>query len=231
MNTNDYKRGVRHGSSIGIGYFAVSFSFGILAIAGGLSVFESTLISGITITSAGQFAGLESILREESLIALICTQIIINLRYALMSMSLSQKLNKEVGTVQRMLIAFFNTDEIFAVAVGQPKALNLSYMMGLATMPWFGWTFGTFTGAVAGEILPAGVTSALGLSLYAMFIAIVVPAATTSKPVGLVVGLAALFSCCMYFLPELSSISIIICTICSAAIVAKLYPIEEVEKA
>lgn len=225
-----YAKGVHDGLSIGLGYFSVSFSFGILAVKGGLSVFQSTLISMITVTSAGQFAGLDSILTGASLFALICTQIIINLRYGLMSLSLSQKLNKDVGTWKRCIIAFFNTDEIFAVAMGQKGSLGLTYMLGLATLPWLGWSSGTLVGAIAGEILPTSISSALGLALYGMFIAIVVPVATTSKPVTIVVILAALFSCIVFFLPTLKSFSIIICTITSAAVVAMLFPIEETEE-
>lgn len=227
MLQKGYVQGVQDGLSIGLGYFAVSFSFGILAVAGGLSVFQSTLISMVTLTSAGQFAGLDSILTGAGLVALVCTQIIINLRYGLMSLSLSQKLNSDVGTWKRCVIAFFNTDEIFAVAMGQNGSLSLIYMLGLATLPWIGWSTGTLVGAIAGEILPMGVTSALGLALYSMFIAIVVPVATTSKPVGVAAILAAIFSCIIYFIPSLSSFSIIICTVVSAAIVAWIFPIPE----
>lgn len=229
MLRKSYTKGVQDGLSIGLGYFSVSFSFGILAVKGGLSVFQSTLISAITVTSAGQFAGLDSILTDASLLALICTQIIINLRYGLMSLSLSQKLDENVGTFKRCIIAFFNTDEIFAVAMGQKGRLGLTYMLGLATLPWIGWSSGTLVGAIAGEILPSSISSALGLALYGMFIAIVVPVATTSKPVTIVVLLAALFSCIVFFIPSLQSFSIIICTILSAAIVALLFPIDEAE--
>lgn len=227
MLRKNYTKGVQDGLSIGLGYFSVSFSFGILAVKGGLGIFPATLISMITVTSAGQFAGLDSILTGASLFALICTQIVINLRYGLMSLSLSQKLNRNVGTWKRCIIAFFNTDEIFAVAMGQKGGLGLTYMLGLATLPWLGWSSGTLVGAIAGEILPASISSALGLALYGMFIAIVVPVATTSKPVTLVVALAAIFSCIIFFVPSLQSFSIIICTILSATIVAILFPIEE----
>ncbi len=227
MVRKTYTKGVQDGLSIGLGYFSVSFSFGILAVKGGLGIFPTTLISMITVTSAGQFAGLESILTGASLFALICTQIIINLRYGLMSLSLSQKLNKNVGTWKRCIIAFFNTDEIFAVAMGQKGGLSLTYMLGLATLPWFGWSMGTLTGAVAGEILPASISSALGLALYGMFIAIVVPVATTTKSVGIAALLAAGLSCLIRFVPALSSFSIIICTIIAAAVAAWLFPIAD----
>ncbi len=227
MWKNEYITGVKSGVSIGLGYFSVSFSFGILAVKGGLSVFITTLISMTNLTSAGQFAGLNCILAMSGLVALALTQLVINLRYALMSLSLSQKLKANTGTVKRMIIAFFNTDEIFAVAMGHNKPVGLAYMLGLASLPWIGWTAGPVCGATAGAILPISVTSALGLALYAMFIAIVVPAVKSLKSVSIVVVLAALFSCLMEFIPALGSFSIIISTVLSAAIVAKLFPVSE----
>lgn len=229
MWKKEYIKGLKAGVSIGLGYFSVSFSFGILAVQGGLSIFNSTLISAITVTSAGQFAGLNSILTSSGIISLALTQLIINLRYGLMSLSLSQKLKENTGTLKRCLIAFFNTDEIFAVAMGNDQAVGLSYMLGLASLAWLGWTSGTLCGATAGAILPVSVTSALGVALYAMFIAIVVPAAKTLKPVTMVVIFASVLSCILYFIPALSSFSIIICTVISAAVVAYLFPIQDEE--
>lgn len=227
MQKNNYAKGVKDGVSIGLGYFSVSFSFGILAVKGGLSIFQSTLISMITMTSAGQFAGLESILAGASIFALVCTQFIINLRYGLMSMSLSQKLDSKTKTFRRCIIAAFNTDEIFAVAMGQEGKLGINYMLGLATLPWLGWSLGTLTGAVAGNILPASISSALGLALYGMFIAIVVPVATTSKPVTIAVLLAAIISCGLVWIPALDHFSIIISTVIAAAMAAWKFPIPE----
>lgn len=227
MQKNNYAKGVKDGVSIGLGYFSVSFSFGILAVKGGLSIFQSTLISMITMTSAGQFAGLESILAGASIFALVCTQFIINLRYGLMSMSLSQKLDSKTKTLRRCIIAAFNTDEIFAVAMGQEGKLGINYMLGLATLPWLGWSLGTLTGAVAGNILPASISSALGLALYGMFIAIVVPVATTSKPVTIAVLLAAIISCGLVWIPALDHFSIIISTVIAAAMAAWKFPIPE----
>lgn len=227
MFKKNYFDGVRDGLTIALGYFSVSFSFGILAIKGGLEIFQTTLISMTNLTSAGQFAGLNCIIASSGLIALIGTQVIINLRYSLMSLSLSQKLNSNVGTFKRCIVAFFNTDEIFAVAMSQTGRLTFKYMLGLATLPWIGWTSGTLCGATAGEILPISVSSALGLALYAMFIAIVVPVATTVKPVRITAITAAILSIIIFFIPALSNFSIIICTILAAAFVAFRYPVDD----
>lgn len=230
MVQKDYTQGIRDGLSIGLGYFSVSFSFGILAVKGGLGVFSATLISMVTLTSAGQFAGLESIISSSSIIAMALTQLVINMRYALMSLALSQKLKPNTNTFKRCIIAFFNTDEIFAVAMGRSTDVTLPYMLGLALLPWIGWSSGTLCGAVAGQILPASVTSALGVALYAMFIAIVVPAVKEFKPVRFAVVIAAVLSCLILLLPSLKSFSIILCTIIASAITAWLFPVEQKEE-
>ena len=124
--------GLRDGLAIGVGYFSVSFTFGILAVNGGLSPLVAGLISLTNMTSAGQFAGLTVILAHGSLVELALTQLVINLRYALMSLSLSQRLGPEFTTRRRMLVAFANTDEIFAVAMGRTAPLTPSYMSGPA---------------------------------------------------------------------------------------------------
>lgn len=226
MTDNEYFSGLKDGVSIGLGYFSVSFSFGILAIKGHLGVFSALLISMTNLTSAGQFAGLANIIAGSGIITVALTQLIINLRYALMSLALSQKLEPDTSIFKRCIIAFFNTDEIFAVAMGRDKNVNLKYMLGLGTIPWFGWSMGTLVGAIAGEILPISVTNALGLALYAMFIAIVVPSFKTSKSVKLVVFIAAFLSCVVNLFDVLKDFSIIICTVLSAGFVAWKFPVE-----
>ena len=137
---NEYASGLRDGLAIGVGYFSVSFTFGILAVNGGLSALTAGLISLTNMTSAGQFAGLTVILAHGPLVELALTQLVINLRYALMSLSLSQRLGPEFTTRRRMLVAFANTDEIFAVAMGRKAPLTPAYMYGLAALPILGWT-------------------------------------------------------------------------------------------
>ena len=150
---SEYRAGLKDGLAIGVGYFSVSFTFGILAVNGGLSALTAGLISLTNLTSAGQFAGLTVILAHGSLFELALTQLVINLRYALMSLSLSQRLGPAFTTRRRMVVAFANTDEIFAVAMGRSAALTPAYMYGLATLPILGWTGGTLTGAVASGVL------------------------------------------------------------------------------
>ncbi len=228
---NSFWLGFRHGLPIGLGYLSVSFAFGIFALMQGLSVAETVLISMLNLTSAGQLAGVPIIVSGGSPVELAVTQLIINLRYALMSVSLSQKLDSSVRLRDRFLIAFFNTDEIFAVSSSRPDAVSKSYMYGLAILPYIGWTLGTLLGALAGDILPDNVTSALGITIYGMFIAIVVPVMRAEKATAVCVLLAVGLSCLFRFVPFLNRVSsgfvIIICAVAASALLAWLRPIPE----
>lgn len=222
----DFIQGLRDGVSIMAGYFAVSFSFGILAMQGGLSVIQAALTSLTNMTSSGQFAGLQIIVAGGTLIELILTQVIINMRYSLMSLALSPKLDEKIRLWQRLLIAFANTDEIFAVAMSREQSLSFPYMVGLQLLPIFGWTAGTATGAIAGNLLPAALTAALGIALYGMFIAVVVPLARRSRPVLISALIAITISCVLYALKVSAGISIIVSTVVASALMAFLHPIE-----
>lgn len=230
---NSFSEGFRHGIPIGLGYFSVSIAFGIKAVSGGLTPFEAVLISLTNLTSAGQFAGITVIAAGASLLEMALTQLVVNLRYALMSLSLSQKLHESVGTLKRCVIAFGNTDEIFAVASSQKGSLGLQYMLGLMTAPIFGWSLGTLTGAVADTLLPDFIRSALGIALYGMFIAIVVPPMKKQGSVRAVVTVSLVISTAFYYIPGLSSLSpgfvIIICTLAAAGLAAFLFPLPEQE--
>ena len=183
------------------------------------------------VTSAGQFAGLQIIIAGGTLLEMALTQFIINLRYALMSLSLSQKLSEDVTLWQRLVIAFANTDEIFAVAMGHGKSLTFSYMAGLQILPVLGWTSGTVLGAAASGLMPQALSTALNVALYGMFIAVVAPEARKSRQVLFAAVLAAVLSCLMYYVPALSGISsgtaIILSTVAASAAAAGLFPIQE----
>ena len=233
MIHNKIEKGMKDGIPIAVGYFSVSFTFGMLAVKSGISPFHAVLISLMNLTSAGQFAGLTVIISGASLVEMALTQLVINIRYALMSISLSQKLDTSVKTGSRLLIAYGNTDEIFAVASSKPGTVGAKYMYGLIFRPVVGWVGGTLAGAVASTILPASVISALGVALYGMFIAIVVPPCTEHREVRTVVLIALILSAAFYYLPVLKQISsgfmIIICTVVAAAIGAVLFPVKEDE--
>lgn len=231
-NRKLFRRGFRDGIPIGLGYFSVAFTFGLEAVALGLPLWAPVLISMTNVTSAGQFAGLSIIAAMGSIVELALAQLIINLRYALMSLSLSQKLDNTVRLRDRFLIAFVNTDEVFAVAAGRPGEVGRAYMFGLICAPYFGWSLGTLAGAVIGDFLPAELASALGIAIYGMFLAIIIPPAKQDKAIVLAIAIAVALSCLFNWLPALSGIGsgfvIIICTLVAAGIAAFCFPLKGV---
>ena len=228
---NSFSKGVRNGLPICFGYLSVAFAFGIFACSSGLTVTEALLISATNVTSAGQLAAVPIITGGGTLLELAVSQLVINLRYALMSVSLSQRLGGSVRLLDRFLIAFVNTDEVFAVAMAQNAPVGRRYLYGLILTPYLGWTAGTLLGAVAGNLLPVVVISALGLAIYAMFIAIVLPKVKKHRPTALCVGIAVLLSCAFYYIPILrkipSGFSVILCAVIAAAVTALVRPVEE----
>lgn len=226
---NSFLRGIKDGLPICIGYFAVSFAFGITAVGLGLTWLETLLISMTNLTSAGQLAGVPIIAGGGSLIEMAVSQLVINSRYALMSVTLSQKLGESIKLPHKFLISFGNTDEIFAVAQTGKHQVGKNYMYGLILTPWLGWTLGTLCGAVADNILPAIIISALGVAIYGMFVAIVVPVAKKQKNVLLCVLAAIFLSCLFKYLPGLNTVPngfvLIICAVVASGIFAFLSPI------
>lgn len=233
MTGREYRSGVSQGLPVGMGYFSVSFGFGAMAVSQGLNALDAALISLTNMTSAGQFAGLTVIVAAASLWEMVLTQLIINSRYALMSLALSQRMGQRIGILPRLLIAFFNTDEIFALAMSRREPLTLPYMLGLGTLPILGWTGGTLCGGLAGSVLPVSIRSALGVMLYGMFIAIVVPPARQERPVLAAVVLALVMSSLFAWVPALKTVSagiaIVICTVAAAAVCAALFPVADEE--
>lgn len=233
MKWREYRCGVSRGLPVGMGYFSVSFGFGAMAVSQGLSAKYATLISLTNLTSAGQFAGLTVIVAAATLWEMVLTQLIINSRYALMSLALSQRMGERIGFLPRLLIAFFNTDEIFALAMARKEPLTAAYLAGLGTLPFLGWTGGTALGALAGSVLPESLGTALGVMLYGMFIAIVVPPAKKERNILLAVVLSMSLSCLFAWVPgwkQVSSgIAIVVCTVVAAAICAVLFPVPEEE--
>lgn len=225
-----YRKGLRDGIPIALGYLSVSFTFGMMCAKAELPLWIAQLISMTNLTSAGQFAGTELILAQGLLTEVFVTTLVINLRYTLMSLSLSQKFSPDMPRAKRALLAFFNTDEIFAVAMQQQGYIGARYLLGLATLPYFGWAGGTLLGAVAADLLPASLSSALGVAIYGMFIAVIVPPAKKDKAVLTCVGTAIALSCLLRaFTPLSSGWIIILCALGAAGLCAWLFPIKEAQ--
>ena len=229
MKKSEFIRGLLAGIPICLGYLSVSFAFGIFAVDSGLTLWQTLLISMTCVTSAGQLAAVPIMTGGGGLLELAMSQLVINLRYSLMSVSLSQKLDGSVKLRDRFLIAFVNTDEVFAVASAQ-RSVSKWFQYGLMLTPWLGWAAGTALGAAAGNILPALVTDALGIAIYGMFIAIVVPEAKKSRPTLICVLVAVALSCLFAWMPVLQQIptgfTVILCAVGASALMAALAPIE-----
>lgn len=229
---NSYIRGLKAGIPIGLGYLSVSFTFGIMAVSYGLSWWQALVISMATVTSAGQFAGIGVMLHPGQYLEMLISQLTINVRYSFMSISLSQKTDEKFKGIYRWLFGFMMTDEIFAVASAE-KEVSRSFFAGLATIPYIGWSTGTLVGALLGNVLPERLMSALGLAIYGMFVAIVMPGLKESKAVVVVVILALVLSSLFYYVPLLaqvsSGLSISICAILAALAGAVLFPVKEEE--
>lgn len=227
-NVNEFIRGVNQGFPITLGYIPVAFTFGLMAVNGGIPVWMATFISLTNLTSAGQFAGTGLIIADASLFEIGLVTFIINIRYMLMSLSLSQKIAPEMSLLERSIMAFGITDEIFAVASLEKQEITFDYMMGLTVCPYLGWALGTALGAMITSVLPEALQSSMGIALYAMFIALIVPPAKKSKAALVVVIIAVTVSSALKLLPFIKLASegwsIIITTIIAAAIGAVLFP-------
>lgn len=234
MNTQNkglFKCGLKDGIPIALGYLSVSFGFGISAVNGGLSPLAAVIISLTNLTSAGQVAGVEVILALGTLIEMALTQLTINIRYSLMSLSLSQKLDKSFTLPHRLIASFGITDEVFGVASSKKDPLKPIYMYGLILLPFIGWTLGTLLGAVAGNILPESVNNALGIAIYGMFVAIVLPPAKREMGVLAASLISIGVSLALAFIPLFSFITsgfaIIVSALAAAVVAALLFPIKE----
>lgn len=226
-----WKKGFKDAIPIGLGYFAVSLTFGLQCGIAGLGVFEATLLSFCNLTSAGQFGGLELIVAQASYFEMAFTQFILNLRYVLMSTALSQKLDSKASIPHRMLVSHGITDEIFGISMAVKGKLSPYYSYGAMSCAIPCWTLGTLTGVSIGNILPLDILNALSIAIYGMFIAIIIPPAKKNKTILFVVILSMVTSLLFEVLPVLNLISsgfkIIVVTIIIASLAAYFFPVQE----
>lgn len=234
FDKKEFKHGLKRGTPIAIGYIPVSFTFGLMAVSGGLPVWMAVFISLSNLTSAGQFAGTNLIIAGAGFLEITLTTFVINIRYMLMSLSLSQRIDKSMTLGERLITSFGITDETFAVSSIEPGILSSSYLIGLILGPIVGWSTGTLLGALISSALPASLSSAMGIALYGMFIAIIIPPAKKSKAVAYVILISVIIACILRYIPLFGIISagfrVIIATILGAGIGAVLSPIEDISK-
>ena len=233
MKKQEFLDGIRDGIPICLGYFSVSMAFGLTCVLSDIPIWAAVMISLTNLTSAGQFAGMNLIAANGALVEIGLTTLIINIRYFLMSISVSQKVEQKMSMKKRLAVAFGITDEIFAVSMQRDHALTSAYMAGLILTPVIGWTSGTFVGAAATSLMPPVLSNAFGIALYGMFVAIIVPPAKEQKNVLFAVVLAIAASVACKYLPVIKNLSsgwtIILITIIVCVIAAWLFPVEESE--
>jgi 4-azaleucine resistance transporter AzlC len=236
---NEFIRGIKRGFPICLGYIPVSFTFGLIAVKMGFTPAQATIISLTNMASAGQFAGIRLIEGGAPYIELVITTFVINLRYFLMSLSLSQKVAQDMPFYKRAIMAYCITDEVFALSAMEPEEVSFPFFGGLMLTPILGWTSGTLLGAVASGLLSPMVQGCMGIALYCMFIAIIIPPARKSRKVALAVVVAAFLSCMFKYVPGLNELSkvggggwaIITAAILGAAICASIKEVKRRRKA
>lgn len=224
-----FRKGFKDGVPIALGYVSVAFAFGMLSVEKGLPLWSPVLLSVTNFTGTGQFAGIDLITSGAGLWEVAFTVLVINIRYILMSLSLSQRLVSNMPVWQRMIIAFGNTDEVYGVCMQNKEPLTMRYMTGIILCAYTGWNAGTVLGVLVSSALPLMVRVALGIALYAMFIAIIIPPARESRPIMKVILLSVLLSCVFTYVPGISMIGggwrIIICGVISAGLGAYFFPL------
>lgn len=227
-----FRQGLADALPIFFGYLSVSVAFGILAATRNVPVWLAAAVSMTAFTGTGQFVWLDLIAALTAIAQTAFALAVINARYFLMSLSLSQRLPEKMTLWQRLIVGFGNTDEVFAVAMTRTEPLNFKYLLGLILCSYSGWVGGTVIGGLASGVIPDPVLSALGIALYAMFIALIVPPAKKSKPILAVIIGAAALNCALRFIPVFSFIDdgwkTIISGVAAAAIAAALFPVREV---
>lgn len=228
---DNWQNGLRDGFPLGIAYFAVSFAFGIYATKNNISIFDSFLISLTNLTSAGQFAGVDMIFKGVSYFEMAITELVLNIRYLIMSCSLSQKYDSDLPLVHRSITAFAITDEIFGVVCCQQGKVSPFYTYGIMFMTIPCWCIGTVCGCFSGTLLSKSLISALGIMVYALYFAIIVPTIKKDKVIRNVCIATIFTTCALTFAPYFknwsSGMRILLITVAISSIAAILKPVKD----
>ena len=228
-----FLNGAKMGIPIGLGYFAVAFSLGISAKNAGLTAFQAGLASLLLNASAGEYALFTLIASGAGFIEVAIMELVANARYLLMSCALSQKLSPEARTPHRLIMGIAVTDEMFGASIARPEKVSPWYYFGMMAVAMPCWSVGTAMGVAVGSILPALSVSALSVSLYGMFLAVIVPEARKNLVVMGVIAVSFLLSFLSTVVPFIKDIPngtvIIILTVLISAAAALLFPIKDEE--
>ena len=229
--TQPFWDGIRDGLPIALGYLAVSFSLGIACQKAGLNALQGFLISFFNLASAGEYAGITVIHEAGTYLEIAIMTLIANARYLLMSTALTQRFDSHTPFWHRFLIGYAVTDEIFGITIARPGVINPAYVYGAMLVSIPSWSLGTMLGVVAGDFLPVRIVTALSVSLFGMFLAIIIPPARKDKIVLLFVVLAFFFSYLFSVLPVLCSLSsgtrTILLTVVLSCTAAFFFPVSE----
>lgn len=229
-NNNEVIRGFRDGVPIALGYFAVAFSLGIIAKRAGLTAVEGFISSFFTRASAGEYGVYTLIAVSASYVELVAMSVVTNLRYLLMSAALTQKIAPGTSLLKRILMACCITDEVFGISINHQGYTPPAYTYSAALISTLFWASGCTAGIVAGGVLPQDMVSALSVSLYGMFLAIIIPPAKRDRNVMYAIIVGSVLSGLCAVTPIVSELSpgsrIIMLTVLISAIVAWLKPIK-----
>lgn len=221
-----FLEGMHDGIPIGLGYFAVSFSLGIAAQSAGLSAFQSFLASLLCNASAGEYAGFTVIASNAAYIEMAIITLIVNARYCLMSFALSQRFSSQTSFIHRIAIGFTITDELFAINMARGGYINPVYTYGAVLTALPCWALGTLIGNIAGNILPELLVAAFGVTLFGMFLAIIIPPCKSNKKIALIIAVCFVLSYLSYLFLNISDgMKTIFLTVVISSLAAILFPI------
>ena len=232
-NGKVFLEGLRDGVPIGLGYFAVAFSLGIVARNAGLTPIQGFIASFFNLASAGEYALFTSMQAAASFLEIAIITLVVNARYLLMSCALAQRFDPATPMIHRFLVGFGITDELFGISIARPGNLNPVYSYGAFFVAIPLWSLGTSLGIIAGNFLPTRVVSALSVALYGMFLAIIIPPARKNLVIAIAVAVSFLCSYLCGIIPYVKELSsgtrTIILTVVIASIVAIVKPVEDPE--
>ncbi len=192
FNKSEIKDGIYAGFPVLVGYFPIAVTFGLLAKSVNISLLESFCFSAFVFAGASQFVGLNMFHAGIGAGEITLTVFLLNFRHFLMSATLASKtyLNKFLVPV----ISFGVTDETFAVAAMKKGELSAGYLIALNITAYTGWVTGTVAGYAAGDFLPADIQASISICLYAMFVAILIPAVKKSFTAGAIAVIAGVLN-------------------------------------